>query len=127
MLNYTPITLNFAGRRQTLRAQIRWESVWSAISKALLTCFFLWMLGAMLVLVPFINWTLPAIFLAFGPVLGIAMYFVDRRLVRSLDGAALCPQCQKSFEIHEEGVKSPVYGSCPHCKAPYQLRMPELE
>lgn len=127
MLNDTPITLNFGGRRQTLKAQIRWESVWSAASKALITCFFLWMLAAMLVLVPFINWTLPAIFLIFSPVLGLAMYFADRRLIRSLDGAAFCPQCSKAFAIHEEGLTSTAYGSCPHCHAPYQLRLNEIE
>ena len=127
MLRNLHINANFNGLLQDLQGNIVLKSRWDALKKAITTCAVLWLLAVMLVVVPFINWTLPAIFFVFGPVLGWAVYFADRRSVDRFDAETMCPYCKNRIEIHEQNLHVPLYGSCPHCKATFQVHVPELE
>lgn len=119
--------VNFSGNMQPLKGSVELKGFWDAVKKGLVTCALCWLLGFFFVLVPFANWTMPAVFWLFGPILGIAIYYKDRRFINRLDAEAECPNCKRPFEIHERDFAPPVYGNCPYCKAGYQVHMPQLE
>lgn len=121
------MNVNFGGLRQDLQAMIQLKSPWDAVKKACATCLMAWLLALMLVFVPFINWTLPAIFFVFGPILGLAAYLADRRAIERLDAHLVCPHCKSEIDILERRVSTPLFGHCPHCHTAYQIHLPELE
>lgn len=94
--------LYFGGRNLAVESDVEEESLWRSIEKGVGACAITWLLGIFFIVVPFVNWTLPAVFLVFGPVIGIATYFADRRMVNQLDADAACPQGRS----HEDSRKT---------------------
>ena len=127
MLRNLHINADFGGLIHDIHGNLVLKSRWDAVKKGILTTAIIWLLGVMLVVVPFVNWTLPAIFLAFGPVLGWGTYLADRRALERLDAETVCPHCKSPIEIHEQKTQVPIYGSCPHCHASFQVHVPEIE
>lgn len=119
--------LNFGGSMQSLIGSIQMKSVWDAVKKGLITCLLCWVFGFFFMVIPIANYTMPGVFWMFGPVLGLFVYYKDRRHIHNLDAQTECPQCKTRFEIHEHDVALPVYGHCPNCKTGYQVHVPDLE
>lgn len=112
---------------QSMTGSVRLKSIWDGVKKGLLTCVLCWLFGFFFMFVPIANWTIPGVFWMFGPILGLAVFVKDRRMINSLDAQAECPQCKTLFKIHEHDVAPPIYGHCPNCKTGYQLHVPRLE
>ena len=115
------IHIDFGGQLKSIQGDVLMQGVGDAVRKAVLACGMVWVLAATSVIVPFIGWTAPFIFLALGPLVGVAVYFMDRHEVKRVETQAICPQCNTAFAIRESSFKPPFYGCCPECRMTYRV------
>lgn len=123
MLKQQLIDVNFSGIAKSIGGNIQMQSSMDAFKKAILSCLFVWALGALFVIVPFAGWTMPFIFLAIGPFVGVFTYFSDRCSIHLMDASVVCPNCQSNVSIHETNFRPPSYGSCSNCGTAYEVNL----
>lgn len=56
-----------------------------------------------------------------SPLAALIVFFKSRGLIEGMSGSFDCPSCGGPNEMEYQEGKAPFYGSCEHCKNPYQV------
>ncbi len=115
------LAIKFGGTTQNLPGQVHLPGMKTMLFKATKAWLGLWAVALICLPVPVVHLVVTPLGLFFGPIMGILVFFKSRRMIKSLEGEADCPQCHKKFKVQFEDVLPPIYGMCPSCKAGYQV------
>ncbi len=117
--------IDFSGNLRSIQGDVTMQGFGDAAKKGIIAFGICCILAVLSFAVPFIGWTAPFIFLGIGPLVGIAIFFLDRHEVKRVESQAVCPECNTYFSISERNFKPPFYGCCPNCRMTYRVDITE--
>lgn len=82
--------INFSGQRMMLQGTYIPGNIWYALKRSTSVCLIGWLFALLFMFVPYVNISVPMVFVPAGPIMGSVVFFFSRRAIQSISAECVC-------------------------------------